>query len=66
MIPVQYRDAETEEVLEGRYETSAPEIGAEMRLDGVGEVRVLFRWRCNPTACVVYVRKASQRARVAA
>ncbi len=66
MIPVQYRDAETEEVLEGRYESSAPEIGVSMTLDGVGQVRVLYRWRCNPSACVVYVRRASQRERVAA
>lgn len=68
MIPVQYRDAETEEVLEYRYEEAAPEIGARVGLDGAGEVRVLYRWRCNPTACVVYVRRveSAREARVAA
>lgn len=68
MIPVQYRDAETEEIIEYRYEEVAPEIGTRVGLDGAGEVRVLYRWRCNPTACVVYVMKVESgwKARVAA
>ena len=56
MIPVQYRDPETEEILERRYEEEAPGIGARVRI-GFGEYRVLFRWRCVPTACIVYVRR---------
>ncbi len=56
MIPVQYRDPETEEILERRYEEEAPEIGARVRI-GFGEYRVLFRWRCVPTSRIVYVRR---------
>lgn len=54
MIPVQYRDAKTEEILERRYEDEAPAIGARVKI-GFGEFRVLYRWRCVPTSCVVYV-----------
>jgi len=56
MIPVQYRDPETEEILERRYEDGAPAIGARVRL-GFDEYQVLFRWRCVPTSCIVYVRR---------
>ena len=67
MIPVQYRDPETEEILERRYEDAAPGIGTRVKI-GFGEFEVLYRWRCVPTSCIVYVRRAAspQRERVAA
>jgi hypothetical protein len=67
MIPVQYRDPETEEILERRYEDEAPSIGTRLRI-GFGEFEVLYRWRCVPTSCIVYVRRApaARRERVAA
>lgn len=55
MIPVQYRDPETEEILDGRYEEGTPPIGARVRI-GFEQFEVLYRWRCAPIACVVYVR----------
>jgi hypothetical protein len=54
MIPVQYRDPQTEEILERRYEEGAPVIGTRVRI-GFDEYRVLYRWRCVPTSCIVYV-----------
>ncbi|MBA2534284.1 MAG: hypothetical protein H0V21_04695 [Rubrobacter sp.] len=57
MIPVQYRDPQTEEILEGRYEEGAPAIGTRVRI-GFDEYRVLYRWRCVPTSCIVYVHRA--------
>jgi hypothetical protein len=69
MIPVQYRDPQTEEILERRHEEGAPTIGATVRI-GFDEYRVLYRWRCVPTSCIVYVnqvtREARQEARTAA
>jgi hypothetical protein len=56
MIPVQYRDPETEEILERRYEDDAPAIGTRVSI-GFEEFQVLFRWRCVPTSCIVYVRR---------
>ena len=56
MIPVQYRDPETEEILERRYEDGAPSIGTRVRI-GFEEFQVLYRWRCVPTSCIVYVRR---------
>jgi hypothetical protein len=56
MIPVQYRDPETEEILERRYEEGPPAIGTRVRI-GFEEFQVLFRWRCVPTSCIVYVRR---------
>jgi hypothetical protein len=56
MIPVQYRDPQTEEVLERRYEEGAPTIGTRVRI-GFDEYRVLYRWRCVPTSCIVYVHR---------
>jgi hypothetical protein len=58
MIPVQYRDPETEEILERRYEDGAPGIGTRVKI-GFGEFEVLYRWRCVPTSCIVYVRRAA-------
>ncbi len=57
MIPVQYRDAESEELLEHGYEAAAPEIGSRVGI-GFKEYEVLYRWRCVPTSCIVYVRRA--------
>ena len=54
MIPVQYRDPQTEEILERRYEEDAPAIGTRVII-GFDEYRVLYRWRCVPTSCIVYV-----------
>ena len=54
MIPVQYRDPQTEEIIERRYEEGAPAIGMRVRI-GFDEYRVLYRWRCVPTSCIVYV-----------
>ncbi len=65
MIPVQYRDPETEEILERRYEDGAPGIGTRVKI-GFGEFEVLYRWRCVPTSCIVYVRRAASPQRVAA
>lgn len=58
MIPVQYRMAETEEILELRHEAEAPAIGSTVQI-GFGSYDVLFRWRCVPTSCIVYVRRAA-------
>lgn len=63
MIPVQYRDPETEEVLDWRYEEAAPAIGNRVQI-GFEEFQVLYRWRCVPTQCTVYVRRAPAEARV--
>ncbi len=65
MIPVQYRDPETEDILERRYEEGAPPIGARVSI-GFEEFEVLYRWRCVPTACIVYVRRVRKEARAAA
>ena len=56
MIPVQYRDPHTEEILERRYEVGAPAIGTRVMI-GFEEYRVLYRWRCVPTSCIVYVHR---------
>jgi hypothetical protein len=45
MIPVQYRDPETEEVLDRRYEEEVPEIGQTVMLDGVWECEVVSSTR---------------------
>ena len=67
MVPVQYRDPETEEILERRYEDGAPGIRDRVKI-GFGEFEVLYRWRCVPTSCIVYVQRvpALRRERVAA
>jgi len=65
MIPVQYRDPETEEILERRYEDGAPTIGTRVRI-GFEDYQVLFRWRCVPTSCIVYVRRAPSEVRATA
>jgi hypothetical protein len=62
MIPVQYRDPQTEEILERRYEEGAPAIGTRVRI-GFDEYRVLYRWRCVPTSCIVYVHRAAREVR---
>lgn len=65
MIPVQYRDSQTEEILDRRYEEGAPRIGERVRI-GFEEYQVLFRWRCVPTSCIVYVRRVPAEVRVRA
>ena len=62
MIPVQYRDPQTEEILERRYEEGAPAIGTRVRI-GFDEYRVLYRWRCVPTSCIVYVHRVPREGR---
>ena len=62
MIPVQYRDPQTEEILERRYEEGAPAIGAWVRI-GFDEYRVLYRWRCVPTSRIVYVHRVAREGR---
>jgi hypothetical protein len=59
MIPVQYRDPETEDILERRHEEGAPAIGMRVRI-GFDEYQVLFRWRCVPTSCIVYVKRVTR------
>ena len=63
MIPVQYRDSETEEMIEQRYEDEAPAIGDEVWL-GVHRYEVMYRWQCGPTGCTVYVHPARSEQRV--
>jgi hypothetical protein len=41
MIPVQYRDPQTEEILERRYEEGAPAIGTRVTI-GFDEFQVLY------------------------
>jgi hypothetical protein len=67
MIPVQFRDPETEEVLDRRSAESVPAIGERVKI-GFGDYQVLFRWQCVPTSCIVYVRQLPKevRARAAA
>jgi hypothetical protein len=65
MIPVQYRDPETEDILERRYEEDAPKIGTRVRIE-FEDYQVLFRWRCVPTSCIVYVRRVPREVRAAA
>lgn len=61
MIPVQYRDPETEEVLDLRHEEETPAIGTRVNI-GFADYQVLFRWQCVPTSCIVYVRRAEKEA----
>jgi hypothetical protein len=56
MIPVQYRDPQTEEIVERRYEEDVPAIGTRVTI-GFDEYRVLYRWRCVPISCIVYVHR---------
>ncbi len=65
MIPVQYRDPETEEILERRHESDAPAIGTTVQIE-FGRFEVLYRWRCVPTSCIVYVRRIAKEAPQAA
>lgn len=60
MTPIQYRDPETDEIIERTYEDAVPEIGQTVKLDAAGECRVLYRWRTHPTASVVYVQRAGR------
>jgi hypothetical protein len=60
MVPIQYRDAQTDEILDRRYEAEVPSIGQRVMLDGVWECEVLYRWRRVPTCTVAYVRRVSK------
>jgi hypothetical protein len=62
MIPVQYRDPQTEETLECRHEESIPRIGTRVKI-GFSDYQVLFRWQCVPTSCIVYVRRVPRAVR---
>lgn len=66
MIPVQYRDPETERILDRKYETGVPAIGQRVMLDGVWECEVLYRWQRVPTCCIAYVRPIRRRIPAAA
>ena len=61
MIPVQYRDSETEEIVQRRHEEGAPASGARVR-SGLDEYQGLFRRRCVPTCCMVYVKRVAREA----
>lgn len=56
MIAIQYRDAETEALLECARSETLPAIDQVVRV-GVERYRVLYRWRSGPSAPAVYVRK---------
>ena len=42
--------------MDRRYEEGAPAIGTRVMI-GFEEYRVLYRWRCVPTSCIVYVHR---------
>lgn len=62
MITVQYRDSQTEEIIERRSEQEIPSMGQIVRI-GFEEHRVLFRWRTVPTCCIVYVQRVPREQR---
>jgi hypothetical protein len=64
MIPIQYREEGTDEILGHGHEPEIPSIG-ERRWLGVREYEVLYRWRCGPTCCTVYVRPVAAGMRIA-
>ncbi len=66
MVPVQYRDARTDDILDYRYEVEAPAIGQRVMLDGVWECEVLYRWQSVLTSRIVYVRPVRSRERTGA
>ena len=61
MIPVQYRDPQTEEILERRYEEGAPAIGTRVRIgfDEYGS----STGGVVPTSCIVYVHRVGREVR---
>jgi hypothetical protein len=62
MTPIQYRDAESDVLLECGVEEEVPRIGQRVII-GLHEYRVLYRWRCGPGAPAVYVRKVADETR---
>jgi len=66
MVPVQYRDVQTDEILDSRYEMEAPAIGQTVMFDDVWECEVLYRWQSGPTCRIVYVRPVRSRERTGA
>ena len=66
MVPVQYRDAHTDDILDYRYEEEAPAIGQRVMLDGVWECEVLYRWQNVTTFSIAYVRPIRSKVRTGA
>jgi hypothetical protein len=56
MVPVQYRNSETGEVVGLAVEEAIPADGERRSFAGVGDCEVLCLWSGAPTSCVVYVR----------
>ncbi len=54
MMAIQYRDAESEILLECVSGGGLPQIGDEVRI-GLHLFRVLYRWKGGPGAQVAYV-----------
>jgi hypothetical protein len=63
MVAIEYRDSQTDEVLDRKYEPEAPTIGKRVMLDGVWECEVLYRWQRVPTCRIAYVRPVRRRER---
>jgi hypothetical protein len=57
MIPIHYRDSETEEELGRGFEEVLPAVGQAVFVDDIGECRVVYRWQNGPGASVAYVRR---------
>ena len=66
MVPVQYRDAHTDDILDYRYEEEAPAIGQRVMLDGVWECEVLYRWQNVTTCSIAYVQPIRSKERTGA
>jgi len=56
MVPVQYRNSETEEVVGSALEEAIPADGERRSFAGRGDFEVLCLWSGAPTGCVMYVR----------
>lgn len=56
MVPVRYRNSETEEVVGLALEDAIPADGETRSFVGVGDFEVLCLWSGEPTGCDVYVR----------
>lgn len=56
MVPIQYRNSETEEVVALAMEEAIPADGARISFSGIGDCEVICLWSGAPTSCIVYVR----------
>jgi hypothetical protein len=56
MVPVQYRNSETEEVVGLALVEAIPADGERLSFAGIGDCEVQCLWSGAPTSCVVYVR----------